>query len=77
MTVDRAATREQLRSLRGIRGIRGQVRSSAAMVEQEQCCIEVRTQVSTPCRGLQWVALALLDEQVGCCAAAWDAGEWQ
>ncbi len=61
MTLVRTATSDQLMRLRGIED---QVHSIARMVEHDQYCIDVLTQVSVACRALQSVALALLDEHV-------------
>ena len=47
--------------------IEGQVRGIARMVEQDQYCIDVLTQVSAVNRALQGVALTLLEEHLGHC----------
>ena len=47
--------------------IEGQVRGIARMVEQEQYCIDVLTQVSAATKALQAVALGLLDEHLEHC----------
>ena len=47
--------------------IEGQVRGIARMVEQDQYCIDVLTQVSAATKALQAVALGLLDEHLGHC----------
>jgi Uncharacterized protein conserved in bacteria len=37
------------------------------MVEEDQYCIDILTQVSAACRALQSVALGLLDEHINHC----------
>jgi DNA-binding FrmR family transcriptional regulator len=61
--------------LNRLRRIEGQVRGIARMVEQDQNCIDVLTQVSAASRALQSVALALVDEHINTCLldAAHDA----
>lgn len=53
--------------LRRLRRIEGQVRGIARMVEEDQYCIDVLTQVSAATRALQNVALGLLEEHMGGC----------
>ena len=53
--------------LRRLRRIEGQVRGIARMVEEDQYCIDVLTQLSAATRALQSVALGLLDEHLGHC----------
>lgn len=53
--------------LRRLRRIEGQVRGLQRMVEQEQYCIDVLTQVSATTRALQSVALQLLEDHLGHC----------
>jgi len=64
MTGVSTATGDQLRRLRRIEG---QVRGIARMVEEDQYCIDILTQVSSASRALQSVALALLDEHINHC----------
>ena len=40
------------------------------MVEEEQYCIDILTQVSAATKALERVALALLDDHLGHCVAA-------
>ncbi|WP_106849108.1 metal-sensitive transcriptional regulator [Blastococcus sp. Marseille-P5729] len=47
--------------------IEGQVRGIARMVEQDQYCIDVLTQVAAVSRALQCVALALLEDHMSHC----------
>jgi DNA-binding FrmR family transcriptional regulator len=53
--------------LAALRRIEGQVRGLQRMVESDQYCIDVLTQVSATTRALQSVALKLLDEHLGHC----------
>jgi DNA-binding FrmR family transcriptional regulator len=53
--------------LKRLRRIEGQVRGIARMVEQDQYCIDVLTQVSAATKALQAVALGLLDEHLTHC----------
>jgi CsoR family transcriptional regulator, copper-sensing transcriptional repressor len=52
-----------------LRRIEGQVRGLQRMIEQDQYCIDVLTQVSAVTKALQSVALGLLDEHLGRCVA--------
>jgi len=60
-----AATKDA--HLKRLARIEGQVRGIARMVEQDQYCIDVLTQVSAATKALQAVALGLLDEHLGHC----------
>jgi DNA-binding FrmR family transcriptional regulator len=53
--------------LKRLRRIEGQVRGLQRMVEQDQYCIDVLTQVSAVTKALQAVALGLLDEHLSHC----------
>lgn len=53
--------------VRRLRRIEGQVRGLQRMVEQEQYCIDILTQVSAVTRALQAVSLGLLEEHLGHC----------
>jgi DNA-binding FrmR family transcriptional regulator len=53
--------------LKRLRRIEGQVRGIARMVEQDQYCIDVLTQVAAATKALQAVALGLLDEHLSHC----------
>lgn len=53
--------------LKRLSRIEGQVRGIARMVEQDQYCIDVLTQVSAATKALQAVALALLEEHMSHC----------
>ena len=50
-----------------LRRIEGQARGLQRMVEEEQYCIDILTQVSAMTKALQSVALALLDEHLASC----------
>ena len=50
-----------------MRRIEGQVRGIARMVDEDQYCIDILTQVSAVTKALQAVALGLLDEHMAHC----------
>ncbi|MGA4670560.1 metal-sensitive transcriptional regulator [Propionibacteriaceae bacterium Y1923] len=61
-----------------LRRIEGQVRGIAGMVEDDQYCIDILTQVSAASRALQSVALVLLEDHMAhCLLDAARAGELQ
>jgi DNA-binding FrmR family transcriptional regulator len=53
--------------LKRLRRIEGQARGLQRMVEEEQYCIDILTQVSAMTKALQSVALGLLDEHLNHC----------
>jgi DNA-binding FrmR family transcriptional regulator len=53
--------------LKRLRRIEGQARGLQRMVEEEQYCIDILTQVSAMTKALQSVALGLLDEHLKHC----------
>jgi len=53
--------------LRRLRRIEGQARGLQRMVDQEQYCIDILTQVSAMTKALQSVSLGLLDEHLRHC----------
>ena len=53
--------------LKRLRRIEGQVRGIAKMVDEDQYCIDILTQVSAATKALQSVALGLLGEHMGGC----------
>ncbi|MFC6286979.1 metal-sensitive transcriptional regulator [Nocardioides sp. GCM10027113] len=55
--------------LKRLRRIEGQARGLQRMVEEEQYCIDILTQVSAMTKALQSVALGLLDEHMAHCVA--------
>jgi DNA-binding FrmR family transcriptional regulator len=62
-SADKAAVQKRLRR------IEGQVRGLQRMVDEDQYCIDVLTQVSATTRALQAVALELLEDHLGHCVA--------
>jgi len=64
--------------LKRLRRIEGQARGLQRMVEDEQYCIDVLTQVSAMTKALQSVALGLLEEHMShCLVQAAAAGGWE
>jgi DNA-binding FrmR family transcriptional regulator len=55
--------------LKRLRRIEGQVRGLHRMVEEDQYCIDILTQVSAATRALESVALGLLEEHLEHCVA--------
>lgn len=55
--------------LNRMRRIEGQVRGIARMIENDEYCIDVLTQVSAATKALQAVALGLVDEHLRHCVA--------
>lgn len=53
--------------LKRLRRIEGQIRGLQRMVEQEDYCIDILTQVSAATKALQSVALGLLDDHMSHC----------
>jgi DNA-binding FrmR family transcriptional regulator len=53
--------------LRRLRRIEGQVRGLQRMVEQDQYCIDILTQVSAATRALQSFSLELLEDHLAGC----------
>jgi DNA-binding FrmR family transcriptional regulator len=53
--------------LKRLRRIEGQARGLQRMVEEEQYCIDILTQVSAMTKALQAVSLGLLDEHLSHC----------
>ncbi len=53
--------------LKRLRRIEGQARGLQRMVEEEQYCIDILTQVSAMTKALQSVALGLLDDHISHC----------
>jgi DNA-binding FrmR family transcriptional regulator len=52
-----------------LRRIEGQVRGLQRMVDEDQYCIDILTQVSAATRALQSLALELLEDHLGHCVA--------
>jgi CsoR family transcriptional regulator, copper-sensing transcriptional repressor len=55
--------------LKRLRRIEGQIRGLQRMVDNDEYCIDVLTQVSAATRALQSVAIGLLDEHLRHCVA--------
>ncbi len=53
--------------LKRMRRVEGQVRGIARMIENDEYCIDVLTQVSAATKALEAVALGLLDEHLRHC----------
>ena len=53
--------------LRRLRRIEGQARGLQRMVESEEYCIDILTQISAMTKALQSVGLGLLDEHLSSC----------
>ncbi|MGH3546590.1 MAG: metal-sensitive transcriptional regulator [Pseudonocardiaceae bacterium] len=60
-------TKDRGAYLNRLRRIEGQIRGLHRMVEQDQYCIDVLTQVSAATKALQSFALALLEEHMATC----------
>jgi CsoR family transcriptional regulator, copper-sensing transcriptional repressor len=52
-----------------LRRIEGQVRGLQRMIEEDQYCIDVLTQIASATKALQSVAVRLLDEHLHHCVA--------
>ena len=63
----RGYTQDKDEYLKRQRRIEGQIRGIARMVEQDDYCIDVLTQVSAATKALQAVALGLMDEHLKHC----------
>jgi DNA-binding FrmR family transcriptional regulator len=56
--------------LKRLRRIEGQIRGLQRMVEEDQYCIDILTQVSAATKALQSFSLGLLDEHLAHCVVA-------
>lgn len=65
----RGYTQDKDRYLRRLSRIEGQVRGLARMIENDEYCIDVLTQVAATTKALQSVSLALLEEHLRHCVA--------
>lgn len=65
----RGYTQDKDRYLRRLSRIEGQVRGLARMIENDEYCIDVLTQVAATTKALQSVSLALLEEHLSHCVA--------
>jgi CsoR family transcriptional regulator, copper-sensing transcriptional repressor len=55
--------------LRRLRRIEGQIRGLQRMIDNDEYCIDVLTQISAATRALQAVSIALLDEHFKHCVS--------
>ena len=55
--------------LRRLRRVEGQVRGLQRMIDEDQYCIDILTQVAAATKALQAVALGLVEEHLGHCVA--------
>jgi CsoR family transcriptional regulator, copper-sensing transcriptional repressor len=55
--------------LKRLRRIEGQVRGLQRMIDEDQYCIDILTQVAATTKALQSVAIGLLEEHLGHCVA--------
>ena len=62
-------TQDKDKVLARLRRIEGQVRGLQRMVEADDYCIDVLTQISAATKALQAVALGLLEDHLGHCVA--------
>ncbi|WP_297741016.1 metal-sensitive transcriptional regulator [uncultured Tessaracoccus sp.] len=62
-------TAQKERYLRRLKLIEGQTRGIARMVDEDQYCIDILTQISAVQSALQAVALGLLEDHLGHCVA--------
>jgi DNA-binding FrmR family transcriptional regulator len=62
-------TQDKDKVLARLKRVEGQVRGLQRMVEHDDYCIDVLTQVSATTKALQAVALALLEDHLGHCVA--------
>lgn len=60
-------TKDRETYLKRLRRIEGQIRGLQRMVERDDYCIDVLTQVSAATKALQSFALALLEEHMATC----------
>ncbi|GAC1324385.1 MAG: metal-sensitive transcriptional regulator [Mycobacteriales bacterium] len=60
-------TQDKAKVLTRLRRVEGQVRGLQRMVEGDEYCIDVLTQISAATKALQAVALSLLEDHLGHC----------
>jgi CsoR family transcriptional regulator, copper-sensing transcriptional repressor len=76
MATERGYTMRKDDYLKRLRRIEGQVRGLQRMVDDDEYCIDILTQVSAATKALQSVAVGLLDEHLRhCVAGAAKAGD--
>ena len=74
----RGYTHDKDAYLRRLRRIEGQVRGIARMIDEDQYCIDVLTQISAVDKALRSVSVGLLEEHLGhCVVGAVEAGDPQ
>jgi CsoR family transcriptional regulator, copper-sensing transcriptional repressor len=67
MAAERGYTMQKDDYLKRLRRIEGQIRGLQRMVEGDEYCIDILTQVSAATKALQSVAVGLLDEHIRHC----------
>lgn len=78
MTAETGYITEKQAVLTRLRRIEGQIRGLQRLVDEEQYCIDILTQVSAATRALEGVALLLLDQHLRhCLTHATDTAEAQ
>ncbi|MFW0107643.1 metal-sensitive transcriptional regulator [Rothia sp. P7181] len=60
-------TSEKEAYLKRLRRIEGQIRGISRMVEEDQYCIDILTQISAANKALHAVSIGLLEEHIGHC----------
>jgi len=65
----RGYTNEKDGYLKRLRRIEGQIRGLQRMVENDEYCIDVLTQISAATKALQAVSIGLMDEHLRHCVA--------
>jgi CsoR family transcriptional regulator, copper-sensing transcriptional repressor len=66
----RGYTNDKEAFLKRLRRVEGQVRGLQRMVENDEYCIDILTQISAATKALQAVSLGLMDEHLKHCVAA-------
>jgi DNA-binding FrmR family transcriptional regulator len=66
----RGYTTEKDAYLKRLRRVEGQIRGLQRMVENDDYCIDILTQISAATKALQAVSIGLLDEHLRHCVAA-------
>ena len=78
MAVEPGYMTEKQAILTRLRRIEGQIRGLQRLVDEEQYCIDILTQVSAATKALEGVALVLLDQHLeDCLTHTTDAAEAQ
>jgi DNA-binding FrmR family transcriptional regulator len=66
----RGYTSEKDAYLKRLRRVEGQIRGLQRMVENDDYCIDILTQISAATKALQAVSIGLMDEHLRHCVAA-------